>query len=123
MREPNADGVEGRLPLKPAVLQILLALAEAPSHGYGVAEAVRRRSKGRVRMETGPLYRHLKRLLDDGLVEEATERPPDDDSRRGAYYRLTRLGQKVVAAEGARLADVVSLTEGLGLLPPGPPVG
>lgn len=93
--------------MSPVVLEILLALGEGPMHGYAVAQAVRERSAGRIRLETGPLYRHLKRLLDDGLVEESSQRPDDDNPRRGAYYRLTSLGRRVVAAESHRLAEVV----------------
>jgi DNA-binding PadR family transcriptional regulator len=107
------DRVEDHLPLSPAVLEILVALRDGPMHGYAVAQAVRTRSAGRIRLETGPLYRHLKRLLDDGLVEEARARPSDDDVRRGAYYRLTGLGKRVVVAEGQRLAELVALAKRL----------
>jgi len=103
------------LPLKPVVFHILLALAERESHAYGVIQAVRERSGGRIRLETGPFYRHLKKLLDGGLVSESQDRPPDADRRRGAYYRLTRPGSEVLVAESHRLAALVSLTEELGL--------
>ncbi|HZD05051.1 MAG TPA: PadR family transcriptional regulator [Longimicrobiales bacterium] len=108
---------ESFLPLKPPVHQILLVLAEADSHGYGVMQAVRERSEGRVRLGTGAFYRHLGTLMEAGLVEESERRPDDDDPRRGAYYRLTALGREVVASEGRRLAELVSRTERLGLLP------
>ena len=39
-------------------------------------------------------------------VQELGHRPADDDPRR-RYYRLTSLGSSVLAAETARLADVV----------------
>jgi DNA-binding PadR family transcriptional regulator len=104
----RSDSAEAHIPVAPAVLEILLALGEGPMHGYAVAQVVGNRSGGRIRLETGPLYRHLKRLLDEGLVEETSGRPADDDRRRGAYYRLTRLGRGVVAAESRRLADLVT---------------
>lgn len=107
---------EPHLPLKPVVHQILLALAEGPSHGYGVIRTIRDRTDGRTRLRTGPLYRHLSRLLDTGLVAEAEERPPDDDPRRGTYYRLTPLGRQVVRAEAIRQANLVSRTHRLGLM-------
>ena len=47
-----------------------MALARVPSHGYGILKSVRDQSDGRVQLETGPLYRHLRRLLDEGLVAE-----------------------------------------------------
>ncbi len=103
------------LPLKPVVLQILLALAEQESHGYGVILAVRERSGGRIQLETGPFYRHLRKLLDQGLVTETDRRPDDDDARRGAYYRITEQGRELVRAEAERLAGILSLSEELGL--------
>ena len=110
-----SDAAADHLPLNPVVLEILLALGGQPLHGYAVAHAVRTSSQGRVRLETGPLYRHLKRLLDDRLIEEAAHKPADDDARRGAYYRLTPLGRQVVAAESGRLSDVVTQARRLGL--------
>jgi DNA-binding PadR family transcriptional regulator len=94
----------------------MLALAEREAHGYGVILAVRERSEGRIQLETGPFYRHLKKMIDGGLVEESKRRPENDDNRRGAYYRLTRLGREVAAAEARRLAGLVSTTQELGLL-------
>ncbi len=113
----SASPAEKQLPLKPVVFHILLALAEQQCHGYGVIQTVRERSEGRIRLETGPFYRHLKKLMDGRLVEESTTRPPDDDRRRGAYYRLTEFGRDVVTAEGKRLAGLVSVTRQLGLMP------
>jgi DNA-binding PadR family transcriptional regulator len=84
-----------------------------------VIQGVRDRSEGRIRLETGPFYRHLRKLLDGGIVEESSKRPPDDDARRGAYYRLTRFGREVVKAEGRRLAGLVTLTKELGLMSKG----
>ena len=105
-------------PLKPVVFLILLALAEADRHGYAIMRAVRERSQQQIRLETGPLYRHLKRLLDDGLVEESGHRPaPDQDDQRRRYYRLTGAGRFAVQAEARRLADLVAVTKQLQLLP------
>lgn len=109
--------VEDHLPLKPVVFLVLLALAEKERHGYAVMLAVRERSQSRIRLETGPLYRHLKRLIDTGLVEEIDERPAaEDDQRRRCYYRLTELGRAVVTAEGNRLATLVEATRAVGLI-------
>jgi DNA-binding PadR family transcriptional regulator len=119
MAKPSAPTAESWLPLKPVVFHILLALAEQESHAYGVIQGVREQSEGRIRLETGPFYRHLRKLLDGGIVEESPKRPPDDDVRRGAYYRLTRFGREVVKAEGRRLAGLVSLTKELGLMSKG----
>ena len=110
----NQSAVDRQLPVKPVVFQILLALAEADAHGYGIITAVRERSNGRIRLETGPLYRHLRKLLDDGLVAEAADRPSDDDARRGAYYRLTKLGREIIEAESRRLSELLAQSRKLG---------
>jgi DNA-binding PadR family transcriptional regulator len=116
MTDRPDTAVESWLPLKPVLLHVLLALAEREYHAYGVIQAVRERSSGRIRLETGPLYRHLKKLMDGGLIEESRNRPADDDPRRGAYYALTQLGREVVVAESQRLERLVSLTKELGLV-------
>ncbi len=115
MTARSAETAESFLPLKPVVFHILLALAEQESHGYGVIQAVRDCSGGRIQLETGPFYRHLKKMMDGKLVEESDQRPQNDDKRRGAYYRLTRLGRDVVSAESRRMAGLISITEDLGL--------
>lgn len=103
------------LPLKPVVFHVMLALAENDLHGYGVIQEVRARSSGRIDLQTGPFYRHLRKLMDDRLVTEAPSRPRGDDPRRGAYYRLSPLGREVLAAEANRLAILVAATEALGI--------
>src|SRR5262245_40118630 len=84
-------------PLKPAVFHILLALADQDRHGYAIMQAVREQSGGQVPLRTGSFYRHLSKLIDDGFVVESPTRPAGDDPRRGAYYRLTALGVRVLA--------------------------
>ena len=100
-------------PLKPAVFHVLLALAEGATHGYAAMQAIREQSGGRVTIGTASFYRHLAKLIDDGLVVEAAGRPPDDDPRRGAYYRLTPRGVRVLAAERTRLAALIAAIDAL----------
>ena len=96
------------LPLKSDVLLMLLALGTRPLHGYGMIRDVEERTGGEVLLQTGALYRTLRRLLNDALIEEC-DRPPGEDAtdERRRYYRLTRLGQKVLDAEVARMARLV----------------
>jgi len=98
------------LPLKPLDLQLLLALTEEERHGYGLVQAVSDRTDGLITLEPGNLYRVVKRLLDDGLVSESTRRDApsaSDGDQRRRYYRITALGQRVVAAELVRLDQLV----------------
>src|ERR1044071_7434512 len=100
--------VESYLPLTPAVFHILLTLADGEAHGYAVMQEVGRRSGGTVRLGPGTLYGAISRLLEDGIIEESEERPdPDMDDTRRRYYRLTKLGGLVWAAETERLSDLV----------------
>jgi DNA-binding PadR family transcriptional regulator len=96
------------LPLKSDVLLVLLALATRPLHGYGVIRDVEERTGGEVVLQTGALYRTLRRLLNEALIEEC-DRPSGEEAadERRRYYRLTRLGQKVLDAEVARMSRLV----------------
>jgi DNA-binding PadR family transcriptional regulator len=104
-------------PLKPAVFHILLALAGRDNYGYALMQAVRDASDGHVPLSPGSFYRHLAKLMDDGLVVEAAPRRAGDDPRRGTYYRLTPRGHGVLADERRRLAALVAAIDGLGLVP------
>jgi DNA-binding PadR family transcriptional regulator len=102
------DGIEEYLPLPASVMHILVALADGEKHGYAIMRDVADVSGGAVRMGSGTLYGSIKRMLEQGLIEEADERPdPALDDQRRRYYRLTALGQRVGAAEQARLAALV----------------
>jgi len=94
------------LPLSPAALQILLALAGEERHGYGIMQEVARQSDGQYKLGPGTLYDNLQKMLNEGIVEEARRRIAGDDPRR-RYYRLTSLGRAVLTAEVERLEGVV----------------
>lgn len=98
------------LPLKPHWFHVLLSLADQEQHGYGIMQEVLDRTGGKVRLWPATLYGTLKRLMDEGLIEESAVRPAlaEDDARR-RYYRLTRLGRRVLVAESERLEDLVRL--------------
>jgi len=98
------------LPLKPHWFHVLLSLADQEQHGYGIMQEVLERTGGKVRLWPATLYGTIKRLMEEGLTEEASSRPAaeHDDARR-RYYRLTRLGRKVLEAECRRLEDLVRI--------------
>ncbi len=103
-----ADDPEAHLPLPASVMHIVVALAEGEKHGYAIMRDVADLSGGVVRMGSGTLYTAIKRMLDQGLIEETDERPdPAMDDQRRRYYRLTALGQRVGAAEHARLSALL----------------
>jgi DNA-binding PadR family transcriptional regulator len=102
------DEVERFLPLPASVMHVVVALADGEKHGYAIMRDVAELSGGAVRMGSGTLYGSIKRMLDQGLIEEADERPdPALDDQRRRYYRLTALGHRVGAAENRRLWSLV----------------
>jgi DNA-binding PadR family transcriptional regulator len=116
--ESRTSDPEALLPLTPAAFHILLALVDEERHGYGIMQEVGRRSDGRVKLGPGTLYRSLRRLVLDGLIEESDERPvPELDDERRHYYRITPFGLRVATAEALRLAALVRTAESKHLLP------
>jgi DNA-binding PadR family transcriptional regulator len=98
------------LPLTPATLHTLLALADGDKHGYAILKEVTRRTDGKVRLGPGTLYTLIRRGVADGLIAESDHRPDaalDDERRR--YYRLTPRGRRVAVAEIERLEAIVDL--------------
>ena len=94
------------LPLKTDALLVLVVLLREDLHGYGIIGEVEERSAGEIQLQTGALYRLLKRLLADGLIREVEPgQVIRGDPRR--FYRATRLGEVVVDAEVERLARLV----------------
>ncbi|HET9713020.1 MAG TPA: PadR family transcriptional regulator [Pyrinomonadaceae bacterium] len=99
---------EAWLPLTPAMFHILLALADKERHGYEIMREVDERTEGKMRVGPGTLYGSIKRMLNDGLIEELEERPdPELDDERRRYYRLSDFGRRVAIAEAERLDKLV----------------
>jgi DNA-binding PadR family transcriptional regulator len=97
-------------PLTPAVLHILISLADGEKHGYAIMKNVEAQTNGGIKMGPGTLYGSVKRMLAAGLIEETEERPdPELDDERRRYYRLTAVGRKVAAAETQRLSQAVKI--------------
>jgi DNA-binding PadR family transcriptional regulator len=106
------------VPLTPAVLHTLLALADGERHGYAIAQEVESQTSGQVRMGPGTLYGSIQRMLTAGLIEEAQHRPRsgESDDERRRYYRMTGAGRRVLELELRRLADVVRVARAKRLL-------
>jgi DNA-binding PadR family transcriptional regulator len=97
------------LPLRPVVFQVLLSLVEGERHGYAIVQDIAERSAARLQIEPGNLYRTLRFMLDEELIEESERRPAaEQDDERRRYYRITRFGERVASAEAARLAELVA---------------
>ena len=109
---------ESLLPLPTAVFHILIALADRDRHGYAIMQDVAERTSGTVQLSAGTLYSSIRRMLEQGLIEELSESPdPTNTDERRRYYRLARFGRRVAAAEVARLNALVQQARATGLVP------
>jgi DNA-binding PadR family transcriptional regulator len=116
-REPE-DDVETFLPLPTAVFHILVALADKDRHGYSIMQDVAARTDGKVQLSAGTLYSAIRRMLEQGLIEELRDSPdPANGDERRRYYRLTRLGREVAVAEARRVSEMLIQARATGLIP------
>ena len=116
MRRPRDP--QGLLPLTPAMLHVLLALADGDKHGYAIIKEVARRTSDQVVLGAGTLYALIKRLLAEDMILETDDRPdPALDDERRRYYRLTPFGRSVAMAEVQRLEAIVEQAHAKRLFP------
>lgn len=83
-------------------LLILKTLAWSPTHGYGIAQWIRERTRDDLQIEDGALYTALHRLDKRGLIE--SEWGLSENNRKAKYYRLTADGRKHLRAQTERWA-------------------
>jgi DNA-binding PadR family transcriptional regulator len=108
----------GPLPLPVAMFHILVAVADRDRHGYAIMQDVAARTNGALKLSPGTLYGSIKRMLEEGLIVELSERQrPDDDDERRRYYRITTFGRSVAQAEATRLATLLRQAKAVGLAP------
>ena len=117
-RSKSTPAPEALLPLKSMETLMLTMLASGERHGYGIRQDILEHSRGRIELEVGSLYRHIRRLEADDLVETVARRGTADDDERRIYYKLTPFGRRVLAAEMLRLRDLVRLAEAKHIIAP-----
>ena len=97
---------------------ILVALADHDRHGYSIMQEVKERTAGAVQLSPSTLYSAIKRLLEEGLIEELEERPdPAHDDERRRYYRLTKAGRRAAIEEARQLEKLLADARSSGLAP------
>jgi DNA-binding PadR family transcriptional regulator len=117
-RPAPSEDVDSFLPLPTAVFHILVALADQERHGYAIMQDVAERTDGKVRLSAGTLYSAVRRMLEQGLIEELRESPdPASADERRRYYSITALGRAVALAEARRVTDLLSQARAAGLIP------
>jgi DNA-binding PadR family transcriptional regulator len=97
-----------------------LALAAGDRHGYGIIQDVEARTSGALRLSAGTLYGTIQRLLEQGLIAEVPRRASPAGDPRRRYYRITPFGTAVARAETRRLAQLIRMARGAGLMAPEP---
>jgi DNA-binding PadR family transcriptional regulator len=117
-RRTPTDDVESFLPLPTAVFHILVALADRDRHGYSIMQDVDTRTGGKVRLSAGTLYTAIRRMLEQGLIDELRDSPdPVSADERRRYYALTRLGRVVAVAEARRFSALLDQARATRLIP------
>src|SRR5260370_2046922 len=105
------------LPLPNAVFHILIALADRDRHGYSIMQDVAARTGGKVQLSAGTLYSSIRRMLEQGLIEELAKSPdPSSSDERRRYYLPTRFGKRAATAEVERLDALVRQARATGLV-------
>jgi DNA-binding PadR family transcriptional regulator len=114
---PSTPDPHDLLPLSTAMFQILVAVADQDRHGYAIMQDVAARTNGALKLSPGTLYGSIRRMLEEGLIVELSDRQrPDADDERRRYYRITAFGRSVAQAEAARLATLLRQAKAVGLV-------
>ncbi len=105
----DTSAAERLLPLHPEAFRILLVLRSGALHGYAIVKELERDPGRPGRVLPANLYRRIRTLLEQGLLEETEGPEPavDADERR-KYFRITRLGEEVARAEAVRLHGLLA---------------
>jgi transcriptional regulator len=89
----KADTLKGHLDAL-----VLATLRGGPAHGYAVIDELKRRSEGAFDLAEGTVYPVLHRLEAEGLLASSWSTA---SGRRRRVYRLTKRGEKALAAREA----------------------
>jgi PadR family transcriptional regulator PadR len=87
---------------------LLLLLKDAPSHGYQLIELLEKRGYLREIPDPGVIYRHLRRLEQDGMVTSTFE-PGDGPARK--VYTLAAEGRAALSEWVRNLVELKGVLE------------
>jgi DNA-binding PadR family transcriptional regulator len=107
--------------MTPLVFHVLLTMADAPGHAYGMMKEIARRTDGRVEPGPGSMHFTLNKLLEADMITESDRASGTGDGadERRRYYRLTDFGRSVLRAEVDALEEIVRLARTKTLAPEG----
>ena len=98
-----------------AELLILAVLDDTECHGYDIAKAIERRTRGLLTFRAASLYPLLYRLEERAWIQGRWQQPSGE--RRKRTYRLTASGRKALTAQRnhwTRFVAALSHAAGLG---------
>ena len=93
------------VPMTESAFYILFCLREK-NHGYGVVQRVEKLTDGAIKLAPGTMYGSLSKMEKDGVIRFVRE----EDKRK--VYRITDLGEEVLALEIARIERLYKTTRG-----------
>lgn len=105
-REPR-----DHLPVRPTAFAVMLALVDEARAGFEIMERANEALPGVPILGPGSLYRILRELRREGLVQRVEPSPHQREAgdERRQYHGLTGLGRAVVRAEADRLGRAMEL--------------
>ncbi len=114
-----APDISTYLPLRPVELDILLRLGAGPCHGYGILQSIEERDGPSAAPDIVTLYRALRRMDGQGLVEPVADPEASRRARNRTDYRITDLGADVATAEIRRMEGLILAARRARLAPGG----
>ncbi len=93
------------VPMTETAFYILLCLRE-PNHGYGIVQTVEKLTDGAIRLAPGTMYGSLSKMEKDGVIRFIRE----EEKRK--IYKITELGEEVLALEIKRIERLYKITRG-----------
>ena len=92
-------------------LLILQTLMWGPSHGYGIAQAIRANSGELLRVDAGSLYPALQRLLKQKWL--SAEWKVSENKQDVKVYTLTTAGKRQLTQERSRWEQITGAVAGV----------
>ena len=107
------QGYKNRIELLQGTLDLLIlqTLQWGPSHGYGIANAIRANSGELLRVDAGSLYPALHRLERSKWIK--AEWTVSENNQRVRTYRLTKSGKKHLVEERSNWERLISAMSGV----------
>jgi DNA-binding PadR family transcriptional regulator len=100
MKKPSSAEIARFIPLRPSAFAVLAALAHEPRPGIEILDHIHATLPGSTMFGGGTLYRLLRDMRAEGLIQRAG---PEHADKRHVRHSLTPLGRAVMTEEAARL--------------------